>query len=512
MEEDGYGKISKRIDAAIEKFNKDVLESNPELLTKPDSEFFKLYRVDIDNELTEAVYEMFMRSWLLGMVHNSRKGNHDFSDISVDFGLTFEDAVRMAEGRIALTPDQFYRLSDHMKMQAFTVGRLSQMDMIEKVKKVYEANIKESISIDAFLKDVHEVVGDEAGFAGYYSTVYRTNLQKDYNAGKAMQMKEDPPPFLEFVAIEDERISDICKPRAGVVLPYSDPWWDSNWPPLHFNCRSTVREIPEEEAIERGLLKIETKEERKKRIEEYNKLSNTEKTRINEANNERKRQELEKFSRMKAYPAAKGFGHNPAKDNAFWNVTASQQERIARTMIQEELNGFAGLTICKDFKSEKPGYITMKTEKGGVRYDRNLLKSSEFKGNSEIAEILANQEGYYVELRKAPLLRGNPQFDAWVNADEKYEFKDLTSDGISALRKEIRKAGTQARNIVIRIKYKGQIRTLITALTEESISMVNRYDVKQVKIISNDQIVTLTQEDLVRNENISMKLAWLYES
>ncbi len=49
--------------------------------------------------------------------------------------------------------------------------------------------------------------------------------------------------YLEYVAIDDNRITEICKKLDGTRLPPDDPFWASHTPPNHFNCRSTVRAI-----------------------------------------------------------------------------------------------------------------------------------------------------------------------------------------------------------------------------------------------------------------------------
>ena len=43
----------------------------------------------------------------------------------------------------------------------------------------------------------------------------------------------------------------ICQTRNGVTLPQGDTFWLDNWPPLHFNCRSSVRALTAEQAMAR---------------------------------------------------------------------------------------------------------------------------------------------------------------------------------------------------------------------------------------------------------------------
>jgi SPP1 gp7 family putative phage head morphogenesis protein len=59
-------------------------------------------------------------------------------------------------------------------------------------------------------------------------------------------------PLLLFDAIEDHRTSEICLARDGVILPADDPFWKSNYPLLHHDCRSSVITLDAEEAEEFG--------------------------------------------------------------------------------------------------------------------------------------------------------------------------------------------------------------------------------------------------------------------
>jgi SPP1 gp7 family putative phage head morphogenesis protein len=49
--------------------------------------------------------------------------------------------------------------------------------------------------------------------------------------------------LLEFDAVMDERTSAICSSLNGTVKPVDDEFWNEYYPPNHFNCRSTVRQL-----------------------------------------------------------------------------------------------------------------------------------------------------------------------------------------------------------------------------------------------------------------------------
>lgn len=45
---------------------------------------------------------------------------------------------------------------------------------------------------------------------------------------------------LRHVSIIDEGTTVICRERHGLTLPPDDPYWRTNWAPLHWRCRSVI--------------------------------------------------------------------------------------------------------------------------------------------------------------------------------------------------------------------------------------------------------------------------------
>ena len=182
------------------------------------------------------------------------------SDLQILPGeISFKEAVKYMSSKVPMTRKEYKQLDDKLRFRAFTASRLSQIDAIEKVRK----HLVKSIANGGTLTEFQTQEGIEAalkvsGFSKespwYWETVYRTNIQTAYNTGRLMQYEKNPPLYLEFIGIDDSRqTQDICKPRSGIILPYKDSWWNDNYPPLHFNCRSTVRAIYKEEADIRGI-------------------------------------------------------------------------------------------------------------------------------------------------------------------------------------------------------------------------------------------------------------------
>ena len=149
-------------------------------------------------------------------------------------------------------------MEEKAKSRAFYVSRLAELEAVGRVKDYLVDNLKDKTSFQNFVKNLDKdellkKAGWEEDGGWYWETVYRTNTMSAFNAGRAEAFDEYEPEFLEFIGIEDFRQTPVCAARSGIVKKRTDPFWKKNFPPLHFNCRSTVRPIYAEEAAAFGI-------------------------------------------------------------------------------------------------------------------------------------------------------------------------------------------------------------------------------------------------------------------
>jgi SPP1 gp7 family putative phage head morphogenesis protein len=128
-----------------------------------------------------------------------------------------------------------------------------------------------------------------------FDQYYKQWAQAEYNTtiGQAqmverweqIEKQKETLPFLKYSAVIDTQTSEICLPLDGICLPVNDSFWDSNTPLNHFNCRCTLEQLDEFDAVV------------------------TEQSKVDEASKEMdgKREDL--------------FNSNPYKDRAIFNET-----------------------------------------------------------------------------------------------------------------------------------------------------------------------------------------------
>lgn len=255
------------------------------------------------DELVIKIERALSVSMLLGMRHASSRT--ELSD--GPWEITFEEAVDFMKARVPLTKAEWNDLEPKLRFRAFTVAALSQADAIDRVKQSLVSAVGTGSSFSEFWTEAQalEAAGLGSGSPWYWETVYRTNIQGAYNAGRALQFAKNPPDYLEFVGLEDARQTDLCKARSGILLPSSHPWWKTNWPPLHFGCRSTVRSVSREEMETLGGTVVAPA-----RLKKAGSLEN-------------------------------GFGANPIDSGSFYDLTPLMRERAANYGIIDDIHVLA---------------------------------------------------------------------------------------------------------------------------------------------------------------------------
>jgi SPP1 gp7 family putative phage head morphogenesis protein len=360
----------------------------------------------------EQTEELLVLSFLMGYRHAD--SNVLLADYAGLKGITFEEAIAFLQARIPLTKDEWDALEPALRFRAFTLANMTQYDLVNDVKEKLVQAVSAGGSLDQFLQD--ESLYNIAGLnprqqrPGYWETVYRTNVQTAYNAGRYAQLQDVKPPYYEFVGIGDERQTDICQARSGTLLPADHEFWAANWPPLHFNCRSTVR----------GVFSREFDQERRAITQE--RVVNT-------------------------YSKPQGdFGISPLA--SLESLPTSMTKRAAEygilgyiESVRASLLGFEKTPV--DYRR----VFNVPRSGGFVQVNKAVVNEHEYAQNLETAKILAAR-GDKVRLLPTSRAEGARNADALVNG-KLAEFKVLTVNNANAVHRTISSANKQAKTIII---------------------------------------------------------------
>ena len=158
---------------------------------------------------------------------------------------------------------------------AFTVAKMMDNDLLETTQGLLKQAIKDGQSFGAFkeqlipklvekgwwgraemLDPLTGMVSEvQLGSVSRLETVFRTNMQSAYGAGKweSIERNAKTTPYLMYVAVDDGRTREEHAQFDGLVLPWDHPFWKTHYPPNGWNCRCGVIQLSAAEVKEMGL-------------------------------------------------------------------------------------------------------------------------------------------------------------------------------------------------------------------------------------------------------------------
>lgn len=171
----------------------------------------------------------------------------------------------------------------HAHLHTFTVAKAMKADILQDIRSEVDKAISEGITFHQFKKELQPRL-EKAGWWGTVETpgrasptgepekvqlgsvrrlrtIYQTNLQTSYMAGRYKQQIESGMPYLQYIAIIDGQTTDRCRGLHLKVFRADDPIWDYLYPPNHWGCRSRVRSLTESK-LERDNLTVASSEGR----------------------------------------------------------------------------------------------------------------------------------------------------------------------------------------------------------------------------------------------------------
>lgn len=196
-----------------------------------------------------------------------------YPDLSYAIGLPPEEAIEYFKKKGYTFSWDWYDTWQEAHAKAFTVAKAMRMDILQDIRDMVQKALDEGIAFQQFKKELEpklrakgwwgkKPIVDETGATEVQlgsphrlRTIYETNLQTAYMAGRYKEFMDnvDDRPYWQYVAVMDSRTRPAHAALNGKVFRYDDPFWDTHYPPLGFNCRCRVRALSADNLKDRGL-------------------------------------------------------------------------------------------------------------------------------------------------------------------------------------------------------------------------------------------------------------------
>lgn len=175
------------------------------------------------------------------------------------FLLPPERAVQYLEGLgVEITWDWREQLAS-IRRRAFTVAKVTSAGLLQTMLQELRRGQAEGKGYKEWAREVQTVLEKkgyakrEDGKAWRLDTIYRTNMQTAYQAGRHTQMRESSRfEYWEYRAVGDKRSRKEHLELDGLILHRDHPMWKRIFPPNGFGCRCSVTALTLRQALAKG--------------------------------------------------------------------------------------------------------------------------------------------------------------------------------------------------------------------------------------------------------------------
>lgn len=155
--------------------------------------------------------------------------------------------------RLAATADEVAFI--YSTENAFAAVFSPSITVTENVQKAIARLARDGVSTP---KSVEVLASMTDWSRAYASTVFRTNINTAYAAGRFKQVSDptiaEVVPAFRYTAVGDVDTRPNHEAADGLIAPINDPVWDRLTPPLGYNCRCTLELVSRFEMERLGLI------------------------------------------------------------------------------------------------------------------------------------------------------------------------------------------------------------------------------------------------------------------
>ena len=175
---------------------------------------------------------------------------------------TIEMTIDEFRDQLALTREEWDALDAQFRRHAWYVSRAENDWVVGQVQELVAKVPELGLDKKAFLAKLHEKFSGEVEFQPWHGEViYRNNAASMYNGSREVLASQphmmEAFPLRAYLAILDDRTSDICWDLRNFVAWADDPRWAWCYPPNHDLCRSGVQIINKFRMVREGLSPVD---------------------------------------------------------------------------------------------------------------------------------------------------------------------------------------------------------------------------------------------------------------
>lgn len=179
-------------------------------------------------------------------------------DLLPAFDLEPEKAIAYLRKKGVEVSGSWDEMSAAAHQRAFTVAGVASADLLMDMLDSLDRAQTEGKDFGEWRKEV-ELLLERRGWTGAtpwrLETIYRTNIQSSYQAGRLAEQiaAKDARPYWQYIAVGDKRTRPSHAAMDGEVRRADDVFWSKGYPPNGYLCRCRAVSLSERQVKDRGL-------------------------------------------------------------------------------------------------------------------------------------------------------------------------------------------------------------------------------------------------------------------
>lgn len=171
--------------------------------------------------------------------------NHDFKP------KTAEEAARLFRRKVALTSDQFERLSAEQRAQAVRIAKVNNARLVQRAREILETHIRDGTpwaDVRRTLMELFDTAGIPRPAVGRIRLIFHQNTMQAYSAARRETLDQphvaEAFPYRRYATVGNgtpgvRRVRAEHAVLHGKIFAWNDPFWDRFTPPWDYGCRCT---------------------------------------------------------------------------------------------------------------------------------------------------------------------------------------------------------------------------------------------------------------------------------
>ena len=168
--------------------------------------------------------------------------------------IPHDAAAKIVADRTVVSQDVFKRLLPELRARAFLISGVEDMNVVQHIRDRI-ADLPRGASWEDIREDIAKDLGpwmDEESAGKRATLLMRHHGFQAYAAAQheAMVEQREAMPYWKYLSLGDEKVRASHAALHGLILPASDPFWDTHFPPWDWGCRCRVIPVTEAEYLE----------------------------------------------------------------------------------------------------------------------------------------------------------------------------------------------------------------------------------------------------------------------